>query len=90
MGLDLRIVDVGIKVFQFKFSFSFQMEWLPNFCFICGAFGHGGKHHSRFQGMSECAVWGFLRNSVFKGVFEKHRAASSGGLEERKEEDTSV
>ena len=36
MGSDLRIVDVGIKVFQFKFSSSFQMEWLPNFCFICG------------------------------------------------------
>ena len=54
MGSDLRIVDVGIKVFQFKFSSSFQMEWLPNFCFICGVLCHGEKHHSRFQGKSEC------------------------------------
>ena len=93
MGLDLRIVDVGIKVFQFKFSSSFQMEWLPNFCFICGVLGHGEKHHSGFQGKFEChrlfEDW-TRENSGFKGVFEKHKAASSGGLEERKEEDIGV
>ena len=93
MGSDLRIVDVGIKVFQFKFSSSFQMEWLPNFCFICGVLGHGEKHHSGFQGKSEChRLFGdqTRENSGFKGVFEKHKAASSGGLEERKEEDIGV
>ena len=93
MGLDLRIVDVGIKVFQFKFSSSFQMEWLPNLCFICGVLGHGEKHHSGFQGKFEChrlfEDW-TRENSGFKGVFEKHKAASSGGLEERKEEDIGV
>ena len=28
MGLDLRIVDVGKNIFQFKFSSNYQMEWV--------------------------------------------------------------
>ena len=93
MGSDLRIVDVGIKVFQFKFSSSFPMEWFPNFCFIYGVLGHGEKHHSGFQGKSKChrlfGDW-TRENSGFKGVFERHRATSSDGSKERNKEDTGV
>ncbi|XP_030958845.1 uncharacterized protein LOC115980765 [Quercus lobata] len=28
MGSDLRIVDVGKNIFQFKFSLSYQLEWV--------------------------------------------------------------
>ena len=79
MGLDLRYVDRGIKIFQFYFRSSLQMEWLPSFCFICGVLGFGGFLWSGSQDLSD---WR-------KGVFEKHCAACRGGSEEeRREEDT--
>lgn len=31
MGSDLRIVDVGKDIMQFKFSFKYQMEWVEKF-----------------------------------------------------------
>lgn len=79
MGLDLRYVDRGIRIFQFYFRYSLQMEWIPSFRFICGVLGFGGLLRSRSQDLSD---WR-------KGVFEKHCAACwSGSEEERREEDT--
>ena len=53
---------------------------------ICGVSGHDEKHCSRYQGKSEChrqyGDW-IKANSSFKGVFEKQKATSSGGLEEK-------
>ena len=67
-----------IKVFQLMFSSWFHIEWLPFFCFICGVLG---------LGEAEC-LWhfgGWTRKSYgFKGVFEKHCAASRRGSEEEK------
>ena len=79
MGLDIRYVDRGIKIFQFYFRSSLQMEWLPSFCFICGVLGFGGFLRSGSQDLSD---WR-------KGVFVKHCGACRGGSEEeRREEDT--
>ena len=63
MGLDLRYVDRGIKIFQFYFRSSLQMEWLPSFCFICGVLGFGGFFG---LGLKICPIGGrgFLRNIV--------------------------
>ncbi|KAK4594698.1 hypothetical protein RGQ29_018409 [Quercus rubra] len=79
MGLDLRYVDRGIKIFQFYFRSNLQMEWLPSFCFICGVLGSGGFLRSGSHVLSD---WR-------KGVFEKLCVAWRGGSEdERREEDT--
>ena len=60
------------------FSSWFHMEWLPFFCFICGVLG---------LGETEC-LWHFggctRKSNGFKGVFEKHCAASRGGSEEER------
>ena len=94
VGLDLRFVDMKIKVFQLMFNSWFHIEWLPFFCFICGVLGLGENHCSGFQGKFEChkhfGDW-TRENSGLKGVFEKHGVACKGGSEEeRMEEDTGV
>ena len=72
VGSDLRFVDMEIKVFKLMFSSWFHMEWLPFFCFICGVLG---------LGETEC-LWHFgsrtRKSNGFKGLFEKHCAASKG------------
>ena len=94
MGLVLRFVDMGIRIFHFMFCSCFQMEWLPFFCFACAALGLGENHCSGFQGKLECnklfGDW-TRENSGRKGVFEKHGVGCSGGSEEeRMEEYTAV
>ena len=79
-----------------KFWVTFKYERLPNFCFLCGILGHDEKHCSGFQGKAEGhrQYGDWLRASNgFKGGFEKQKAASSGGHEdrtERMEEDSSI
>nr|POF02354.1 uncharacterized protein CFP56_31247 [Quercus suber] len=76
-----------------KYWVTFKYGRLPNFCFICGVLGHDEKHCSEYQGKSEChrQYENWIRpNSGFKGVFEKQKAASRGGSEERMEENSGV
>ena len=79
-----------------KFWVTFKYERLPNFCFLCGILGHDEKHCSDFQGKAEghrqYGDWLHASNG-FKGGFEKQKATSSGGHEnrtERMEEDSSI
>ena len=90
MGLVLRFVDLRIRGFHFKSCSCFQMEWLPFFCFICGALGPGVNHCAGIKGKSDCN-WHFgigpVKTVVFWGVFEKHGADCRGGsVEKRREE----
>ena len=72
MGLVLRFVDLRIRVFHFKLCSCFQMEWLPFFCFICGALGPGVNHCAGIKGKSDCN-WHFgigpMKTVVFWGGF---------------------
>ena len=71
-----------------KFWVTFKYERLPNFCFLCGILGHDKKHCSGFQGKAEGhrQYGDWLRASNgFKGGFEKQKATTSSGHEERTE-----
>ena len=72
MGLVLRFVDLRIRGFHFKSCSCFQMEWLPFFCFICGALGPGVNHCAGIKGKSDCN-WHFgigpVKTVVFWGGF---------------------
>ena len=78
MGSDQTFVDMGIMAFEVRFKSGFQTERLLLFCFICGVLGLGEIDCLRYFG-------GWTRkNNGFMEVFENHRVASCGGLEEER------